>query len=70
VTESDLRDLLRDPACPYAHYPGSGGNRAILVDDLIRFARRRFGVYEIPARFFETQTPAPPSPPPGPPDEV
>jgi hypothetical protein len=43
VTESDIQGLLRDFECPYARYPNRGGDKAILVDDLIWFVRRRFG---------------------------
>jgi hypothetical protein len=38
--------LLRDPECPYARWITRGEDKAIAVDDLIWFVRRRLGDVE------------------------
>ena len=41
--DAQLEALLRDPACPWAEFWRGRGNRAIVVADLLRFARACLG---------------------------
>jgi hypothetical protein len=45
MTTEELKQLLRDPDCPWAarYFRGSPGMRAIVVPDLEKFAARRLG---------------------------